>query len=161
MLISGENLFTSEIFWIIIYAFLGYIALLWMALVIWVARDSVSRTNSLIFQIFAIMLTIALPLFGLLVYLIIRPSKTLATKYYEEMEYRALMEGVSGAVTVCPKCGESVGTDFAFCPKCSYNIRQECKKCKRLYDTDYDICPYCGNPKDAKKASVEKTKKSK
>lgn len=67
-----------------------YIFVLWAALVVWVARDAVGRTKSIFFQVVAILLVIGLNIFGLVLYLILRPQKTLLEKYFEELEQEAL-----------------------------------------------------------------------
>lgn len=71
-----------------------YIALLWLAIVIWVTRDAIHRSDSLIFQVIAILLNIAFPILGTLLYLIIRPGKTTTERYYEELEHRLILESI-------------------------------------------------------------------
>lgn len=71
-----------------------YIGLLWLFIIIWVTRDSIHRSKSLLFQTFAILINIAIPILGVLLYLIIRPSQTLVEKYYQEMEQRLLQEAI-------------------------------------------------------------------
>jgi len=71
-----------------------YVGLLWLSIIIWVTRDSISRSNSLFFQTFAILLNIAIPILGILLYLIIRPGQTLLERYYKEMERRLLKEAI-------------------------------------------------------------------
>ncbi len=65
---------------------LSYFGLLWLSIIIWVTRDSLSRSNSILFQAFSILLNIAIPYLGALLYLIIRPGKTRIERYYEELE---------------------------------------------------------------------------
>ncbi len=71
-----------------------YIGLLWLSIIIWVTRDSISRSKSLLFQTFAILLNIAIPVLGVLLYLIMRPSQTLFERYYQEVEQKLLKEAV-------------------------------------------------------------------
>lgn len=73
---------------------LAYGGLLWLAIIIWVTRDSIHRSRSLLFQTFAILLNLLIPLLGVLLYLIIRPSQTLLERYYHEMEQRLLREAI-------------------------------------------------------------------
>ena len=47
---------------------IGYFALLWVSIIIWVTRDALSRSNSILFQAFAILLNIIVPLLGVLLY---------------------------------------------------------------------------------------------
>jgi Double zinc ribbon/Phospholipase_D-nuclease N-terminal len=44
----------------------------------------------------------------------------------------------------CPKCGNSIGSDFRFCPKCGYAMSPTCAHCGRAIGNDYVCCPYCG-----------------
>lgn len=69
---------------------LSYLGLLWLSIIIWVTRDSLSRSNSILFQAFSILLNIAIPLLGVLLYLIIRPGKTRMERYYQELELEML-----------------------------------------------------------------------
>ena len=72
-----------------------YFGLLWLAIIIWVTRDAISRSKSRIFQVFAILLNIIFPVLGILLYLIIRPSKTSLERYYEELEHRLILESIN------------------------------------------------------------------
>jgi hypothetical protein len=71
-----------------------YVGLLWFSIIIWVTRDAVQRSNNLLFQAFAILLNILIPILGVLLYLILRPSKTNVERYYEELEHKLLLEGL-------------------------------------------------------------------
>jgi hypothetical protein len=68
--------------------FVLYFFVIWIAILVWVYKDITNRTDSIIYQIISILIILIFtPLFGLFIYLIIRPSKTLFEKYYEEVEY--------------------------------------------------------------------------
>ncbi len=128
-----------------------YVFVLWAALVIWVARDSVSRSKSLVFQVFVILLVIILNIFGLLIYLIIRPQKTLIEKYHEDLEHKALAENEE----FCPKCEKPLPLSFQFCPHCGEEVRKHCKKCHKLVSKSWSTCAYCG----AKRSTQRSLKK--
>ena len=72
-----------------------YLGLMWLAVIIWVTRDAINRSNSLIFQVLAILLNIIFPILGILLYLIIRPGKTTLERYYEELEHRLILESIN------------------------------------------------------------------
>ena len=74
-----------------------YFGLLWLSVIIWVTRDAINRSHSLIFQVIAILLNILFPILGILLYLIIRPGKTTAERYYEELEHQLILESISKA----------------------------------------------------------------
>lgn len=66
---------------------LVYVGVLWVALILWVTKDITNRTNNMGFQIISISMIIFLtPVFGLPLYLLIRPSRTLMERYFEEVE---------------------------------------------------------------------------
>ena len=132
-----------------------YLGLFWLALIIWVTKDVINRSNNIVFQTMAILLNTFLPLFGLVLYLLIRPSKTLLEKYYEELELRAL----SGEKN-CPQCSAVIGHDFSYCPECGELVKSQCLSCKKHSLTVYTICPYCGKDKseEVKEKNTEATK---
>jgi len=72
-----------------------YFGLLWLAIIIWVTRDAINRSKSLLFQVIAILLNIFFPVLGILLYLIIRPNKTTLEHYYEELEHRLILESIN------------------------------------------------------------------
>ena len=79
-----------------------YIGLLWLSVIIWVTRDAIHRSDSLIFQVIAILINIIFPILGILLYLIIRPGKTTTEKYYEELEHRLILESIGEKDTKSP-----------------------------------------------------------
>jgi RNA polymerase subunit RPABC4/transcription elongation factor Spt4 len=135
-----------------------YLAVLWFAMVVWVARDIVNRSNNILFQVSMILLNITLPVFGLVLYMILRPSRTLLEKYYDEMEYDFISEHALQEEH-CKQCNELLGQDFLYCPSCSEKVRSSCASCKHVYLNQYIVCPYCGR-KDGAKAIRKKGKKS-
>ncbi|MBI5414318.1 zinc ribbon domain-containing protein [Candidatus Peregrinibacteria bacterium] len=131
-----------------------YIAILWLALVIWVTRDAMYRSSSILFQIGAILLNIFLPVFGLILYLIIRPHRTLLEKYHEDLEYRML----EGGESYCFSCAQTLREGFQFCLKCAEEVNHACEQCKKQFPKKWDICPYCGEKKGKTDASLKKKK---
>ena len=87
---------TSPSFKTLQLAIVVYVGLLWLSIIVWVTRDAISRSNSLMFQVFAILLNIGFPVLGTLLYLIIRPGKTVMERYYEELEHRLILESIQG-----------------------------------------------------------------
>jgi len=136
-------IYESPLLDLIIKGSLIYLAVLWFAVIIWVARDVINRSNSIFFQVLVILSNIVLPIFGLILYLIIRPSKTLLEKYYEEMEYNFLHDHAVEDEK-CPRCEEHISSEFLYCPACTEKIRNSCWNCKHVYHSQYLVCPYCG-----------------
>lgn len=87
-----EWIIKPEVSRILLLILIGYLVLLWIALIIWVTKDIISRTNNIILQIVSILLVVILNILGILIYLAIRPSKTLIEKFFEDLEYEALMQ---------------------------------------------------------------------
>lgn len=125
----------------------GYLGLLWLSILIWVTRDVLSRSNSLFFQAFSILLTLILPIIGVLFYLIIRPSKTQTERYYEQLEAELLESGKekeSADGPQCDKCFTEIEADYNICPNCSFQLKKSCYGCKKSYPKHWNRCPYCG-----------------
>ena len=80
-----------------------YAGLLWLSTIVWVTRDAINRSDSIIFHVISIFLNIAFPVLGVLLYLIIRPSKTTTERYYEELEHKLIMENIEKKKTVRPR----------------------------------------------------------
>lgn len=146
----------------------SYVGLLWLSIIIWVTRDSINRSNSLIFQTFSIVINIAVPILGVILYLIIRPGKTSMEKYYEEIEHKMISEGDDSSSSTCEKCLTIVNKDYTFCPNCSTKLKKICPKCKKGFPSIWNLCPYCGSeykgkiepkPRAKTKAKVKSSKK--
>lgn len=137
-----------------------YLAALWFAVVVWVARDIVNRSNNVLFQVSMILMNIALPVFGLILYLILRPSRTLLDKYYDELEYGFLSEHALMDEN-CTRCDQHLSADFLYCPSCSEQVKQKCRSCKNVFASNYVVCPYCGRKDRDEKASLKTSSKKK
>jgi membrane-bound ClpP family serine protease len=59
-------------------------------LVFFTTRDVLLRSKSFVFQLFSIVLVAIVPLFGFLLYILIRPSRTLKERELEHMLQRLL-----------------------------------------------------------------------
>ena len=66
--------------------FLVYFFVIWISLIVWVIRDISIRTNNIFFQIFSVFIILFLTPLWIFIYLLIRPSRTLYDKYYDEIE---------------------------------------------------------------------------
>ena len=67
-----------------------YFFIVWISIIIWVTKDITNRTNSLFLQIFSILIVLLWTPLSVVIYLLIRPSRTLFEKYYDytyEEEY--------------------------------------------------------------------------
>ena len=111
-------------------------------------KDAIARSNSIIFHVLVIILNIFLPIFWLMIYLLIRPARTLLDKYYEDLEFQALTWHDK---KFCGKCNALIEDGFNFCGKCWEDLMQKCKSCKKDFSKEYKICPFCGVNQSDKK----------
>ena len=133
-------------FSLVLAAFAGaFIVALWVALIIWTYRDIRSRHRDRLVHILAAVLVALLNLPGVLVYLILRPSRTLEEEYQQTLEEEALLQSIEEQ-TICPGCERHIREDWLVCPTCQTKLRKECHSCGRLMELPWDICPYCGTP---------------
>lgn len=149
---SVEKVLNSNIISLVLQGVIAYLAILWIAVIIWVSKDANNRSSSLFFQVFSILIVIILtPLFGLLIYLIIRPSKTLTEKYLEQAQMQILNEEEKKEnLEKCPRCEICIHKDYTFCPHCSLKLKKNCFSCKKPYNVSWQICPYCGKKEKSK-----------
>jgi RNA polymerase subunit RPABC4/transcription elongation factor Spt4 len=112
-------------------------------LAIWTFRDIRSRSRDFLAQILATLLVLAVPVIGLIVYLMLRPQETLAEAYERTLEQEALLQAIEEP-EACPGCGERVRHDFLFCPTCHTPLKQACHACGRPLHMRWELCPFCG-----------------
>lgn len=140
---------------------LGYFFIIWGAFIIWVIKDITNRTANILIQTLSIFIILFLtPIFGLPIYLLIRPRTTLFEQYYEEEEAEEAVDTLEEFYH-CPGCNHKVSRDFKFCPKCAFELTISCPSCKKQIHTDWTLCPYCGEKDIAPKKVETKEKKGK
>ncbi len=131
----------------------AYLLLLWFASVLWAYRDIRSRTMDPISQAIGVAVVALLPLFGVAIYLIVRPSETLAESYERELEQEAIRSELHSLIP-CPTCRRAVERDFVVCAYCRTPVREECTRCRKLLSLDWRHCPYCGTTRAARPEPV-------
>lgn len=126
-------------------AFLGaVVAGLWLSLVIWTLRDIRSRTRDQFAMVLSALLVALLNLPGILIYIILRPARTLNEKYQQTLEEEALLAHIESKMS-CPGCGSIVDSEWQICPHCHTQLHKTCEKCGRLMELPWQLCPYCGH----------------
>jgi Double zinc ribbon len=119
----------------------------WVALTIacvwWTFRDIRSRTTDIFLQLAATLLVAVFSFPGLLIYAIVRPTKTLAQLYQESLEEEAFLQGIQ-VHNSCPVCKQRVEQDFIFCPWCQTRLKRTCARCDRPLLLRWKMCPFCG-----------------
>jgi len=120
----------------------GLAVALWGGMAIWTFRDIRARSRDILAQILATVLVMALPVIGLVVYMMIRPRETLADAYERSLEQEALLQAIEEP-EVCPGCGQRVRSDYLFCPACHTRLKRACPTCDRPLHLRWSLCPYC------------------
>ena len=131
---------------LILTAFGGaFLAALWVALIIWTYRDIRTRSRDSLVQILSTLLVAVLNLPGLLVYLILRPPRTLEEEYQRTLEEEALLQALED-LPLCPGCERRVRDEWQVCPNCHTRLKKACPNCGKLMELPWNICPFCGTP---------------
>lgn len=133
-------------FSLILSGFVGaFLAALWLALIVWTYRDIRNRHRDRLVHILATALVGVLNLPGILVYLILRPSRTLEEEYQQTLEEEALLQSIED-LALCPGCERRVKENWIICPNCQTKLKKACHHCGRLMELSWNICPYCATP---------------
>ncbi len=133
-------------FFLVLTAFGGaFVAALWIALVIWTYRDIRARARDPLVQILSALLVAVLNLPGVLVYLILRPTRTLEEEYQRTLEEESLLQALED-LPLCPGCERRVKDDWQVCPNCHTKLKKACHNCGKLMELPWNVCPYCATP---------------
>jgi len=123
----------------------AFVVALWASLVFWTYRDSRARTQDRLLRVLAALLALILGPLGVLVYLVLRPPRTLDQAYQTTLEEEALLSDIE-ARSACPGCGNRASPDWQLCPNCHTRLRRPCSRCGRLMELPWKICPFCATP---------------
>jgi RNA polymerase subunit RPABC4/transcription elongation factor Spt4 len=133
-------------FLLVLTAFGGaFLVALWIALIIWTYRDIRARARDPFVQILSALLVAVLNLPGILVYLILRPPRTLEEEYQRTLEEEALLQALED-LPLCPGCERRVRDEWQVCPNCHTKLKKSCHNCGKLMELPWNICPFCGTP---------------
>jgi RNA polymerase subunit RPABC4/transcription elongation factor Spt4 len=123
----------------------AFIAALWLSLVIWSYRDIRQRARDPLARILAVLVVAVLFLPGIVIYLILRPPRTLEEEYQHSLEEEALLQSIEES-SLCPGCGRRTKENWTVCPNCHTKLRKACHQCGKLMELPWNLCPYCGTP---------------
>ena len=123
----------------------AFLAALWLSLIIWTYRDIRRRARDPLVRILAVLVVAVLFLPGVLVYLILRPQRTLEEEFQQTLEEEALLQSIEDNA-VCPGCGRRIREDWVACPSCHTRLKKPCHQCGHLMELPWNLCPYCGTP---------------
>ncbi len=123
----------------------AFVAALWLSLVIWTYRDIRRRARDPFARILAVLVAAVLFLPGIIVYLILRPPRTLEEEYQASLDEEALLQTIEDAA-LCPGCSRRVKENWMVCPNCFTKLKKTCHQCGKLMELPWNLCPYCGTP---------------
>jgi RNA polymerase subunit RPABC4/transcription elongation factor Spt4 len=112
-------------------------------LAIWTYRDITARAKDPLIRFLAVLVVAILFLPGIVVYLILRPQRTLEEEYQQTLEEEALLRAIEETPT-CPGCGRRTKDDWLVCPHCHTKLKKPCHHCGYLMDLAWNLCPHCG-----------------
>lgn len=138
-------MFEQLISQLLLYAAMGAgaaITAVWVGITLWTWRDMRARSRDTLAQIAATAMVAILNVFGLIVYLMLRPRETLAEAYERSLEEEALLQSIEEK-PVCPGCGRPANTQWQVCPHCYTRLKKPCINCNQLIDLNWNLCPYC------------------
>lgn len=115
---------------------------IWLGLILWTWRDVRLRSRDLLAQIAASLMVAVLGIFGVIIYVMLRPSETLAEAYERSLEEEALLQNIEEK-PVCPGCGRTSDADWQVCPYCHTKLKKPCVNCDRMLELPWNLCPYC------------------
>ncbi len=120
----------------------------WLALILWTWRDMRQRSRDPLAQIAAALVVAVLGVFGLVIYVMLRPTETLAEAYERSLEEEALLQNIEER-PICPGCGRAAKDDWQVCPHCHTRLKKPCVNCGELLELAWNLCPYCAAPQPA------------
>jgi hypothetical protein len=123
----------------------AFLVALWLSLIFWAYRDIQTRTSDRMMRILALLVVTILFLPGVVVYLILRPSRTLEEEYQMTLEEEALLQAVESSHH-CPGCSRRVDEIWMVCPDCHTRLKKTCHHCTKRMELHWNLCPYCGTP---------------
>ncbi|MBN2550012.1 MAG: zinc ribbon domain-containing protein [Anaerolineales bacterium] len=121
----------------------AFIAALWLSLVIWAYRDIRRRARDPLARILAVLVVAVLFLPGIVIYLILRPPRTLEEDYQHTLEEEALLQSIEES-SLCPGCSRRIRDNWQVCPHCHTKLRKACHQCGKLIELPWNLCPFCG-----------------
>jgi hypothetical protein len=133
-------------FFLVLAAWSGaFLVALWLSLIIWTFRDIRSRARDPLARFLAILVVAVLFLPGIVIYLIIRPPRTMEDEYQHTLEEEALLQAIEDTPQ-CPGCGRRIKDNWIICPGCHTKLKKACHNCGKLMELPWNLCPYCATP---------------
>lgn len=132
-----DNQYRPEVF---IEIFGIYLAVVWLAVTVWVARDISGRSKNLLVVIIAPLFVAVANIAGLLLYLLVRPESTLEEGQSRDLFYASVLDR---EISSCDHCGVLVRSDYKFCPTCGEDVDYKCPDCNDKVNPTWKYCANC------------------
>src|ERR671928_857222 len=116
---------------IVVAGFVAFGLAVWFSIVVWTFMDIRSRSRDKLVWVFATLLVLLFNVFGLVVYVILRPHETLMQAYERSLEEEALLQEIEER-PICPNCRRRVEQDYRICPHCMHKLKDVCHYCGRM-----------------------------
>jgi hypothetical protein len=133
---------------------------MWLGLILWTWRDMRLRSRDVLAQIAASLMVAVLGIFGVVIYVMLRPSDTLTEAYERSLEEEALLQNIEDK-PVCPGCGRPAKEHWQVCPYCHTKLRKPCVQCGELLELPWNLCPYCATPQMGQAPSPQRPTRQK
>ena len=107
----------------------GYLIVLWFALVVWTYRDIGSRSNSVVTQVFATLMSLLFFIPGTLLYMLMRPRTTLDEAFQRSLEEEYLLQDIEDTSLSCAPSKTGVAMDTPRLASSASLTRASSSKC--------------------------------
>ena len=101
----------------------AFLAALWLSLIFWAFRDIRKRTRDPFMRILAVIMVAVLFLPGILIYLILRPPRTLEEEYQQSLEEEALLQTIEEP-QYAPAATGRIESSWLACPNCHTLLKE-------------------------------------
>ena len=124
-------------------AAIGFFMAIWVASVIWTARDAERRCGHSSLRLGAPLVAVLLPFVGAGLYALAKPCEERADVRARRVRTRFLESVVNGDTERCIECAAPIQPEFRCCPSCGERVRSTCDGCGRPVRTVWATCPWC------------------
>jgi RNA polymerase subunit RPABC4/transcription elongation factor Spt4 len=127
---------------------------LWVISILWTSQDLKERVSTPLTTLISYLFVIFIPIGGVVVYLLLRPTQTHEEKKFADFEKLSMLKEMKQR-SKCSSCSSEVQDDFILCPKCFQRLKNICTKCDALLDLAWEVCPFCATRQTARSKSKE------